>query len=158
MAEGSSLGGGLRDASVSPSRECPLGRTSEMADPSVSRLLFLRQSADIERVKKLGRRRQTSLFTMLTYATGLPYTRVGIVVGKRFGLAVKRNRVKRIFRELARQRCRQLIKGQDVLFFPRRESLDVRHAVLSEAWARALQQEGVLMSSMDEGCDTSASR
>jgi ribonuclease P protein component len=86
---------------------------------------------------------------MLTYPSGLPYTRVGIVVGKRFGLAVKRNRVKRVFRELARQHYRELIEGQDVLFFPRRESLNVRHALLSEAWAKTLRQEGVLMSSVD---------
>ena len=125
---------------------------------STSRLLFLRQSADIDRVKKLGRRCQTSLFTMLTYPSGLPYARVGVVVGKRFGPAVKQNRAKRVFRELARQRSRELIEGHDVLFFPRRESLNVRHARLSEAWAKTLRQEGVLMSSVDEGCDTSASR
>lgn len=129
-----------------------------MAGPSTSRLLFLRQSADIDRVKKFGRRCQTSLFTMLTYPSELPYTRVGVVVGKRFGSAVKRNRVKRVFRELARQRRHELIKGQDVIFFPRRESLKIRHALLSDAWAKTLKQEGVLMSSVDEGCDTSASR
>jgi ribonuclease P protein component len=115
-----------------------------MADLSTSRLLFLRQSADIDRVKKLGRRCQTSLFTMLTYPSGLPYTRVGIVVGKRFGLAVKRNRVKRVFRELARQCCGELVEGQDVLFFPRRESLNIRHAFLRTAWEKTLEQEGVL--------------
>ncbi len=115
-----------------------------MAGLSTSRLLFLRQSADIDRVKKLGRRCRTSLFTMLSYPSGLPYTRVGIVVGKRFGLAVKRNRVKRVFRELARHSCRELIEGQDVLFFPRRESLQVRHALLRKAWEKTLQQEGVL--------------
>ena len=129
-----------------------------MAGPSASRLIFLRQSADIERVKKLGRRRQTPLFTMLTYSSGLPYTRVGIIVGKRFGLAVKRNRVKRVFRELARQQSRRLIEGRDVLFFPRRESLIVGHAALRTAWVEALKQEGVLLSPMDEGCDTSASQ
>ena len=95
---------------------------------------------------------------MLTYPSGLPYTRVGIVVGKRFGLAVKRNRVKRVFRELARQCGQEWVEGQDVLFFPRRESLTVRHEVLRKAWSKTLQQEGVLMSSVDEGCDTSASR
>src|SRR5687767_11319655 len=107
-----------------------------MADLSTSRLLFLRQSADIDRVKKLGRRCQTSLFTMLTYPSGLPYTRVG--------LAVKRNRVKRVFRELARQCCGELVEGQDVLFFPRRESLNIRHALLRTAWEKTLEQEGVL--------------
>jgi ribonuclease P protein component len=129
-----------------------------MAGPSTSRLLFLRQSADIDRVKKIGRRCQTSFFTVLIYPSGLPYTRVGIVVGKRFGPAVKRNRVKRVFRELARQRCRELVEGQDVLFFPRRESLNARHALLSDAWAKTLRREGVLMSPMDEGCEPSASR
>ena len=95
-------GGGQKDAPAWLSSDRLLGRILEMAGLFTSRLLFLRQSADIDRVKKLGRRCQTSLFTMLTYPSGLPYTRVGIVVGKRFGLAVKRNRVKRVFRELAR--------------------------------------------------------
>jgi ribonuclease P protein component len=115
-----------------------------MAGLSTSRLFFLRQSADIDRVKKLGRRCQTSLFTMLTYPSGLPYTRIGIVVGKRFGIAVKRNRVKRVFRGLARQCRGELVEGQDVLFFPRRESLNVRHAILRGTWEKTLQQQGVL--------------
>ncbi len=93
---------------------------------------------------------------MLTYPSGLPHTRVGIVVGKRFGLAVRRNRAKRVFRELARQGCRDLIAGHDVLIFPRREALHIRHTLLKAAWTKALRQEGVLISSVNEGCDTSA--
>jgi len=113
-----------------------------MVGPPASRLIFLRQSADIERVKKFGRRRQTSLFTLLTYASGLPHPRIGVVVGKRFGIAVKRNRAKRLFRELARLHRADLRDGQDILIYPRREALTVQHAELREAWRKALTREG----------------
>lgn len=105
------------------------------------RLLFLRQRADIERVKKLGRRFQTSLFTILTCTSDLPAVRVGIIVGKRFGGAVVRNRAKRIFRELARHSSPHLVGQHDILIFPRRQSLAVRHAVLKETWHEVLRQQ-----------------
>lgn len=127
-----------------------------MVGPSASRLIFLRQSVDIERVKKLGRRRRTPFFTMLCYPSGLPQPRMGVVVGKRFGIAVQRNRAKRLFRELGRHCQTGLINGHDVLIYPRRESLAVGHATLKEAWEQALAQEGVLKLSVSSACDKSA--
>lgn len=129
-----------------------------MVGPSASRLLFLRQSVDIERVKKLGRRRQTPFFTMLIYLSGLPQPRMGMIVGKRFGIAVQRNRAKRLFRELARHAESELIGGRDVLIYPRRESLSVRHATLKAAWEKALAQEGLLRPATSTVCDNSALR
>ncbi|WP_447978806.1 ribonuclease P protein component [Candidatus Nitrospira bockiana] len=128
-----------------------------MTGPATPRLHFLRQSADIDRVKKQGRRRQTSLFTVLAYRSGMPVARVGIIVGKRFGPAVARNRAKRIFRELARQSGARLVAGQDLLVFPRREALTVRHAVLKESWMATLAREGLFTTSDKEPCEPSAS-
>ncbi|MBI5410491.1 MAG: ribonuclease P protein component [Nitrospirae bacterium] len=134
-----------------------------MARPLGDHLFFLRNSADIERVKQLGHRLQTPLFNLVSCPSrSLPdqqpgHTRIGIVVGKRLGKAVVRNRAKRIFRELARHVRHHLIGGQDVLIFPRREALSVRHPLLREAWLAALRRKGLLSAESDLPCNGSAS-
>ncbi len=132
-----------------------------MTHPLGDHPFFLRNSADIERVKQLGHRLQTPLFNLVSCPSrSLPdqppgHTRIGIVVGKRLGTAVVRNRAKRIFRELARHVQDHLIGGQDILIFPRREALSSRHALLREAWLAALRRKGLLISEPDEPCGKS---
>ena len=48
-------------------------------------------------------------------------TRVGIITKKSIGNAVKRNKIKRILRELWRNRCLQLISGYDVVILARKK-------------------------------------
>lgn len=115
-----------------------------MVRPSRDRLFFLRKSGDIERVKRAGRRVQTPLFNLVSCASDWSDARVGIVVGKRFGPAVARNRAKRVFRELARQVRHRLVQRQDLLVFPRREALRVKHPFLRDTWTAALHHEGLL--------------
>jgi len=135
-----------------------------MIRPLGDRQFFLRNSAEIERVKKTGRRLQTPLFNLLTCPTvttqsELPdhhrHSRIGIVVGKRLGQAVVRNRAKRIFRELARLVRPRLAPACDLLVFPRREALRTPHAQLREAWLAALRREGLLTTSEDSPCSDS---
>lgn len=120
-----------------------------MSRPPGDHHLFLRSRAEIERVKKDGRRFQTPLFNLVSFASGAPHTRIGIIVGKRLGMAVTRNRAKRMFRELARQVRQQLVEGQDLLVFPRRESLSARPPQLRDLWISALRHEGLLVSRTD---------
>lgn len=119
-----------------------------MARPSEDRSFFLKKSGDIERVKKTGRRLSTPLFNLVSCRSDVPHARVGIIVGKRLGGAVVRNRAKRIFRELARQVRRQLAPGE-LLVFPRRGALTIRHQALRSAWLTALRQQA-LVRSLDE--------
>jgi ribonuclease P protein component len=127
-----------------------------MARPPEDRRFFLRNSAEIERVKRAGRRIRTPLFNFITCraSSSTGHSRIGIVVGKRLGTAVTRNRAKRLFRELARQCRRRLAGGYDCLVFPRREALGVRHDELRQAWVSVLEREG-LISSSSEPCSTS---
>lgn len=134
-----------------------------MTRPLEDRLFFLRNSADIERVKQVGRRFQTPLFNLVS-CPAKPFpdqpsrrARIGIVVGKRLGAAVARNRAKRIFRELARQVRRHLPAGHDILIFPRREALTVGHALLRDTWLAALKREGLLTTESEGPCDKSVS-
>ena len=71
---------------------------------------------------------------------------VGIIVGKRFGIAVRRNRAKRLFRELTRQVRGQLISGHALLVFPKRDALEVPFEDLMRIWRATLGRQGVLSS------------
>ena len=109
--------------------------------PPGERAFFLKNSGDIERVKKTGRRLQTSLFNLVSCRSEAPHARVGVIVGKRLGGAVARNRAKRIFRELARQSRQDLMPGRDLLVFPKHGVLTAEHRILRDAWRTALRQQ-----------------
>ena len=79
-------------------------------------------------------------------------TRVGIVIGKRFGKAVLRNRGKRIFRELVRKTHKFLKQGYDIIVFPKRQALLLSHQVVYETWINTLTREKLLVSSFPLSC------
>ena len=106
--------------------------------------LFLKRSRDIEYAKEHGSRISTALFNMVVCRTDGIGSRVGIVVGKRFGIAVSRNRVKRLFRELTRQLRGQLLPGLDLVVFPKRDSIVQPFAVLKGVWLSALHRQQLL--------------
>lgn len=115
-----------------------------MARLSEDRSFFLKKSGDIERVKKNGRRLPTPLFNLVSCRSDLPHARVGVIVGKRLGGAVVRNRAKRLFRELARKVRGELTPGRDLLIFPRSAALEAGSFPLQEAWLTALRRQGLL--------------
>ena len=71
-------------------------------------------------------------------------SQVGVIVGKRFGNAVRRNRAKRVFRALARQRYQDLVPGQALLVFPKRDALLQSSTSLQQAWEGALDRMQLL--------------
>jgi len=115
-----------------------------MSQDGGDRHLFLRRSRDIEYAKEHGSRISTALFNVVICRTDVSGSRVGIVVGKRFGGAVSRNRVKRLFRELTRQLRGQLLPGHALVVFPKRDSIAQPFAVLKEVWLSTLQRQRLL--------------
>lgn len=122
------------------------------------RELFIKKTADIERVKREGRRFQTSLFSVVSCRSNEIQGHVCIIVGKRLGNAVVRNRAKRLFRELARQFRQHLVQKRAIVVFPRRHALEVKFGKLREAWISVLTHEGVLNSASAIPCEQSASK
>jgi len=104
---------------------------------------FLRASRDINYVKQHGRRLATGLFNLLICKIEGTETRIGIVVGKRFGLAVRRNRAKRLFRELTRHVSERLAEGYALLVFPKREALGLPFERLRTVWCSTLRRQGL---------------
>ena len=115
-----------------------------MSQGGGDRDLFLKRSRDIEYAKQHGHRISTALFNVVICRTDISNSRIGIVVGKRFGGAVSLNRVKRLFRELTRQLRGQLISGHSLVVFPKRNSIAQPFAVLKEVWVSTLQRQRLL--------------
>lgn len=106
--------------------------------------MFLRVSRDIEQVKRHGHRSSTQCFNLLVTRMEGAVSQVGIVVGRRFGNAVKRNRSKRRFRELVREIYPDLIPGYHLLVFPKREALTLSFGELKELWRTTLSKRRLL--------------
>ena len=66
---------------------------------------------------------------------------LGIVIGRRFGTAVRRNRAKRLFRELGRAVRSALVPGHAFLVFPKRECLNLPFVELQNVWRGTLQRQ-----------------
>ncbi|BFU89167.1 MAG: Ribonuclease P protein component [Nitrospira sp.] len=103
-------------------------------------VIFLRSNRDIQIVKHHGRRITTALFNLLACKMDDAPSRVGIIVGKRFGNAVRRNRAKRIFRELVRQLHPDLVPGRGLLVFPKRDALLRSRDELVQSWRGSLER------------------
>ena len=67
-----------------------------------------------------------------------------MVVGKKLGGAVWRNRSKRRFRELGRQSLARLEPGLDLLIVPKRESVTEPAQRLRESWQALLARAKLL--------------
>ncbi|CAG2159443.1 Ribonuclease P protein component [Cupriavidus numazuensis] len=123
----------------------PQGAVFPLALPSVSTFAYpkaarLTKTDEFSSVFALRPRRRSTHFVLYVRANGRPEARLGVVVGKKFApRAAERNLVKRMARELFRQRQDQL-GGRDVLLrlqtkFPRAEFTSraaVRRACLTE--------------------------
>jgi len=79
----------------------------------------LRRPADFQAV--YDRRRSAADGTLVVYAkeNGLPYSRVGLSVSRKFGGAVVRNRIRRLLREAYRLDKEKLPAGFDLVLIPR---------------------------------------
>ena len=80
----------------------------------------LRRPSDFRRV--YDRRRSVSDSWLIVYAceNGLPYLRLGLSVSRKYGNAVRRNRLRRLYREAFRLTRAQSPVGLDIVLIPRR--------------------------------------
>lgn len=118
-----------RDANGSPSncrRNTLAPRT--LGFPRSSRLT---SEADLEAVRRTGKRMQTERLEARASASLLLHPRVGVVVPKHRHKIVERNRVKRRLRELVRIKLLPGLEGIDVLIRAKPEAYDSSFAQLA---------------------------
>jgi ribonuclease P protein component len=105
----------------------------------------IRRRRDFERVYRYGQRLETETFTIYFRANGLERDRLGLSISRRrLGGAVRRNRAKRILRELFRTsppfRDRGRGKAVDMVVAAREAILGTDHARLKSQWREAVDR------------------
>ncbi|HEY4015346.1 MAG TPA: ribonuclease P protein component [Polyangiaceae bacterium] len=98
----------------------------------------LRRHAEFARAQRSGRRVGTPHFTLLVAAQGQPAkARLGLVVARRIGSAVRRNRVKRLCRECFRLWPELLPAGVDLVVIAREGADRLGLAEVRTEWLAA---------------------
>ncbi len=76
--------------------------------------------------------------TVFILGNNLPVTRLGVAATRRLGDAVRRNRAKRLVREVFRRN--KMLPGFDVVVVPRPELLDAEFSTLEADYRNALRR------------------
>lgn len=114
------------------------GRASSETFP---RRLRLQRRREFLRVQRSGAKHHTRFFLVFVAPSvlrgrgpapaargpanpGLPATRLGVTVTRKVGKAVKRNRIKRLVREVFRREHHALPAGLDMVFVAKRDAVD----------------------------------
>src|SRR5262245_11459574 len=100
----------------------------------------IRRRADFVRVQSEGARVTTEHFVLLVAAGPDPSapSRLGLVVTRRIGGAVARNRIKRVCRETFRMWPDLLPPGIDLVVIARAPSQDIGLELVRNEWGRAV--------------------
>ena len=101
----------------------------------------LRRRGEFQRVFDLSHRTKARYFTLLMAPNTAGTARLGIVASRKLGDAVRRNRAKRLIRDIFR-RTGTLPAGQafDVVVIPRRELFDAAYPSLESDFRSALER------------------
>ena len=86
----------------------------------------LGKKSEFKECFRSGRRIRIPGLLIIMRPNNLPYRRIGLSVGRRFGKAVIRNRAKRIIRELFRRNKEKLPEGHDFVFIPQEDFLKIK--------------------------------
>ncbi len=107
----------------------------------MQRQLRLRHRTDFNRLRAEGKAFKHALLTLSLRANDLPHNRYGMIISKRMGKAVVRNRLRRQLRACWRAIHPQLEQGYDMVIIPRplilNSDYQAQYAALSEVLQRA---------------------
>lgn len=98
----------------------------------------IRRRAEFQQVYEQGARVHGRYLTLLVLSNGLAVSRLGIVATRKLGGAVRRNRAKRLVRELFRHN--KPAPGLDVIVIPRPELPDVPFDSLQSDYRASLRR------------------
>ncbi len=106
----------------------------------------LKKKEDFLRARKKGRIIQEDNFGLVISPTNeSSETRFGFIVSKKISnKAVVRNKLRRIFREIVRERIENVSKGYDVIFLVKKRALDSKSEEISKEVEMAFKKGRLL--------------
>jgi ribonuclease P protein component len=101
----------------------------------------LRRRSEFQRVFETGHRVQGRYFTAVAAPGATSATRLGIVASRKVGDAVRRNRAKRLIRDVFRRsEAARLTPALDLIVIPRRELFDAAFSSLENDFRAVLRR------------------
>lgn len=109
--------------------------TGRLSYPKAARI---RRRAEFLAIQRQGRRRHTPHLVVIRRPANGPIARLGVTVSSRVGNAVARNRVKRLIRELFRQRRAEFVPPEDVVVIAKPGADTLTYAQVATEFAQAV--------------------
>lgn len=103
----------------------------------------LRHPQEFRNVWNRGQSWVHPLFVLWSAPNNLPISRIGITASRKVGIAVQRNRARRLLREAARRLYPNLIPGRDLVLVARSALPAVRETQVEAALAAVMQRSGL---------------
>lgn len=98
----------------------------------------IKRRVQFQAVYEHGQRMHARFMTLFVLANNLPHMRLGVAASRKLGDAVRRNRAKRLVREVFRRN--KTMPGFDVVVVPRPELLDADISSLEADYRNALRR------------------
>jgi ribonuclease P protein component len=89
---------------------------------------WLKSSITIKATRDLGQSKADKLMIIISKPNDLGTTRFAVIASRSVGIAVNRNRCKRIIRACINQNLSNYLPGFDVLYIARRTLLEANHS------------------------------
>lgn len=100
----------------------------------------LKQNHEFRRLYHRGKSAANRFLVLYCMKNRRSYNRLGLTVGAKYGCAVKRNRAKRLFREVYRLHRAELASGYDLVLVARSRMLDAGYADVEAAFLKAARE------------------
>ncbi|MBC7088546.1 MAG: ribonuclease P protein component [Tissierellales bacterium] len=104
----------------------------------------LRKNTEFKKVYVKGKNYWNRNFTLYIKKNELNYTRFGIVVTKKLGKAVVRNKIKRRLREINKNLLPYVSEGYDIVLIPKKNTLDLNYEELQKSVEHLYSLAGIL--------------
>ena len=111
----------------------------------MQRRFRLNSSNDFKRVRRFGKSYAHPLIVLIAQQNELEKTRFAVSAGRSVGIAVQRNRAKRLLREAVRPLIKEITLSWDILLIARRPLVDATFVEVQEALIRLLQRANLMV-------------
>lgn len=99
----------------------------------------IRKKKDFLLLYKKGRRYRGKYFNLIYLSNNLSFSRIAIVVSRKIGNAVKRNKIKRWMRDLFRRNKELLKSSVDIVIIPKKDISELSWSSLQQEYLAAIE-------------------